>query len=253
MADINGAKLSYEVSGEGDPLLLLHAGVADSRMWDEQFSPLAQHFQVIRFDLRGFGRSNMPPGSFAYHEDVNGLLNFLQLDKVALIGLSFGSQIALDFTLAHPEKVTALVLGAPSVSGHSPAEEVEQFFAAEEAALARGDLATATELNLRMWVDGPQRAPAQVKPAVRERVREMQYHAFTIPMPDDVEMESLLPPAIGRLAEVKGADVNHCRRARCPKRTGAGRQAGGRDSGSAGSGYAGGGPSAQYGAAGRVQ
>jgi 3-oxoadipate enol-lactonase len=80
---------------------------------------------------------------------------------------------------------------------------VRQFGAEEEALLERGDLTAATELNLRMWVDGPRRISDQVNPAVRERVREMQYHAFTIPEPEGIEERPLIPPAIGRLAEVR--------------------------------------------------
>jgi pimeloyl-ACP methyl ester carboxylesterase len=203
MAGIHGAQVYYEVSGAGHPLLLLHAGIADSRMWDEQFHVFAKHFQVIRYDLRGYGRTIVQPGRFAYHEDVNGLLTFLGVERAHLAGISFGSRIALDFALAYPEKATALVLGAPSVSGNTPMEDVKKFVAEEEAALERGDLVGAAELNVRMWVDGPHRAPDQVAPAVRDRVREMQYHAFTLPVPDDVAVEPLAPPALARLAEVQ--------------------------------------------------
>ncbi len=202
-ADVNGARLYYKVSGEGHPLLLLHAGVADSRMWDDQFSVFAQHYNVIRYDLRGFGQSAMPPGLFSSHEDVAGLLNFLNVEKAYVIGQSFGGYIAIDFTLAYPEMVDALVLGAPNVSGYELSEEVERFCAEEEEALDRGDLAAATELNLRMWVDGPNRTPDQVNPAVRERVREMQLHAFSLSTPEDVEEQPLTPPAIMRLAEIQ--------------------------------------------------
>ncbi|NIO68951.1 MAG: alpha/beta fold hydrolase [Anaerolineae bacterium] len=203
-AEVNGAKLYYEESGEGHPLLLLHAGVADSRMWDDQFGVFAQHYKVIRYDLRGFGKSAMPPGLFSSHEDVAGLLDFLNIEKAYVIGQSFGGYIAIDFTLAHPEMVEALILGAPNVSGYEPSsEEVQRFCTEEEEALNRGDLAGATELNLCMWVDGPNRTPDQVNPAVRERVREMQLHVFSLPEPEGVEEQPLTPPAINRLGEIR--------------------------------------------------
>jgi len=203
-AEVNGARLYYKVGGEGRPLLLLHAGVADSRMWDDQFSVFAQHYKVIRYDLRGFGKSAMPPGLFSSHEDVAGLLNFLNVEKAYVIGQSFGGYVAIDFTLAHPGMVDALVLGAPNVSGYEPSsEEIQRFCAEEEDALNRGDLAGATELNLRMWVDGLNRTPDQVNPTVRERVREMQLFAFSLPEPEDVEEQPLTPPAITRLAEIR--------------------------------------------------
>jgi 3-oxoadipate enol-lactonase len=201
--DVQGAPLYYEVAGQGHPLLLIHAGVADSSMWDEQFQAFATHYQVIRYDMRGFGQSRFPAGPFAHLEDSAALLEFLGIKKTHLIGISFGGKVALDFTLAYPEKVSSLVLSAPSAGGHQPSADVKQFWEEEEALLERGDLEAATELNLRMWVDGPWRTPGQVDPTVRQRVYEMQYHAFTVPIPDEAEELSLDPPAITRLVEIQ--------------------------------------------------
>ena len=203
MANINGAQLYYEVKGDGYPLVLLHAGVADSRMWDQQIDVFSQFYRVIRFDMRGFGRSSLPPGTFSNTEDVRGLLDYLQVDEAYLLGLSFGGLVALDFTITYPEYVKALILGAPSVSGDEPSERIKQFWDDEEMALENDDLEAATELNLQMWVDGPRRQPEQVSTLVRERVREMQLHVFEIPVPDDVEEIPITPPAVERLGEVK--------------------------------------------------
>jgi len=199
---VQGAPLYYEVTGQGQPLLLIHAGVADSRMWDEQFEVFARQYRVVRYDLRGFGQSSFPAGAFANYADPAALLDFLNIKQAHVIGISFGGKIALDFTLAYPERVLSLVLVAPSVGGHKPAAEVLRFGEEEDALLERGDLAGATELNLRMWVDGPRRTAEQVDAAVRQKVREMQDHAFTVAIPDEVEELSLNPPAITRLAEV---------------------------------------------------
>ena len=197
-----GARLYYEIAGQGAPLLLLHAGIADSRMWDEQFAIFAQHYRVIRYDLRGFGKSEVPAQPFSYVEDIAHLLDFLRIEKAALVGASFGGKVALDFTLTHPEGVSVLILVAPSVGGATPPPEVLQFNADEEAALEHGDLVAATEINLRMWVDGPKRTPEQVDPQVRERVSIMQHHAFTVPIPETAEELDITPPAINRLNEV---------------------------------------------------
>lgn len=202
-ASVNGAHLAYDADGHGHPLLLLHAGVADSRMWDGQFPVFAQHYRTIRYDLRGFGRSPMPPGPYAGYEDVAGLLDYLQIDKVHLLGISNGGRVALDFALAHPARVTALILAAPSIGGDTPSPRIRQFWEDEEAALARGDLEAATELNLRLWVDGPQRRPGQVNPGVRARVRVMQLQTFQIPIPDDAQEIAPMPPAIERLDQVQ--------------------------------------------------
>jgi 3-oxoadipate enol-lactonase len=197
-----GAHLYYEVAGEGFPLLLIHAGVADSSMWDEQFSVFAQHYRVIRYDIRGFGKSEIAAGPNSNHGDVAALFKHLDIEKAHIIGISFGGLIALDFTLAYPEMVADLILVTPSISGDQPSELVQQFAAEEEACLEKGDLAAATEVNLRMWVDGPKRSPEQVSPEVRERVRQMQLHAFTTVVPEGAEEVELTPPANVRLSEV---------------------------------------------------
>jgi pimeloyl-ACP methyl ester carboxylesterase len=203
IANINGAQLYYEVKGTGHPLLLVHAGVADSRMWEAQLKAFSKKYQVIRFDLRGYGRSNMPSGSFSNHADIKTLLDFLGINEVYLLGISFGGMIALDFTLAYPEYVKALVLGAPSVGGASPSERVRQFWGEEDALLEKGDFEGATELNLKLWVDGPHRNADQVSAEVRELVREMQLNIFKKEIPADLEEIELEPSAIERLGKVE--------------------------------------------------
>lgn len=200
--DVQTASLYYEVAGAGHPLLLLHAGIADSRMWDDQFPIFAQHYRTMRYDLRGFGQSRWEAGPFAAYEDPMALFDLLDVQKAHVIGISLGANIALDFALAHPERVASLILVAPGVGGTQPSEQIRRFFQEEDALIEKGDLSAATELNLRLWVDGPQRTPAQVNPTVRQRVYEMQYHAFTIPMPEGADEQELQPPAITRLAEV---------------------------------------------------
>jgi pimeloyl-ACP methyl ester carboxylesterase len=202
-AEIGGARIVYEVAGAGHPLLLIHAGIADSRMWDDQWPAFGERYRTIRYDLPGYGHSQLPAGPAAIHEDVAALLRFLHVERTHIVGISFGGRIALDFTLTHPEMVSALVLVCPSVSGETPSEEVERFGDEEDALLEAGDSDGATELNLRMWVDGPRRTPEQVDPRVRERVREMQRHAFSVPMPEGFSLRRLDPPAIERLSEIR--------------------------------------------------
>jgi pimeloyl-ACP methyl ester carboxylesterase len=201
-AEINNAQLYYEVKGEGHPLILLHAGVADSRMWDDQFDVFAEKYRVVRFDYRGFGRSSMPAGSFSNIEDVRALLDFLEIASSYIIGISFGGLIAIDFTVAYPERVDALILGAPSVSGDTPSDGVRQFWQEEDEMVDNGDLAGATELNLRLWVDGLHREAGEVDSAVRQMVYDMQMNIFQKDVPDDIEEIDPDSPAIDRLDEL---------------------------------------------------
>ena len=201
-APINGAQIYYEVAGAGQPMILLHAGVADGRMWDDQFDEFAQRYRVVRFDWRGFGRSAMPSSPLGFHDDVAGLLEFLEMDSAIVVAISFGGMVALDFALAYPEKVAALVLGAPSIGGEMPTERIRQFWREENAAMERGDLDTAVELNLRLWVDGIHRQPDEVDTTVRTKVGQMQREIFQMDIPDEVEEVEIEPEAYGRLAEI---------------------------------------------------
>ncbi|MGH2479126.1 MAG: alpha/beta fold hydrolase [Ktedonobacteraceae bacterium] len=201
--EINGASLYYEVAGAGDPLVLVHAGVADSRMWDAQFEVFAQQYRVVRYDWRGYGKSIVPVVPFALHEELAELLKHLGIERTHIVGISYGGQITLDFALAHPTMVEKLVLTVPGISGARPSPEQMKYNEAEEAALEAGDLDDATEITLRTWVDGPDRTSDQVDPTVREQVRLMQRQAYDIPFPEGAEGLELEPPAIGRLKEIK--------------------------------------------------
>jgi 3-oxoadipate enol-lactonase len=202
-AEIDGAQIYYEVAGAGHPLLLIHAGVADSRMWDDQWALFAQHYRVIRLDMAGYGQSQVPNRPFASHAQVAQLLTLLGAERAHVVGVSWGGRVALDFALVYPQMLDALVLVCPSVSGEEPAEDVQRFGEEEERLIELGDLDAASELNVRTWVDGPHRGPEQVDPSVRDRVRMMQHLAFTIPEPEGAALIRLDPPAIGRLAEVR--------------------------------------------------
>ncbi|QBD83094.1 alpha/beta fold hydrolase [Ktedonosporobacter rubrisoli] len=201
--EIQKAPLYYEVAGQGPALLLLHAGVADSRMWDEQFPSFAQHYRALRYDLRGFGKSQYPAAPFANHADPAELLKHLGLAQAHIVAASWGGKIALDFALTHQEMVSSLILVAANIGGYEPPEDEVRFGEQEEQLIASGDLEGATELNLRMWVDGPLRKPEQVNPRVRQRVYDMQYQAFINPVPDGAELLNIDPPANQRLSEIQ--------------------------------------------------
>ena len=202
MIRVEGASLYYELAGAGPEVVLLHAGVADSRMWDEQFEYLAKSYSVVRFDFRGFGRSEVGGGAFTDFDDVAAVMDAVGFEKAVVIGLSFGARVAVDFVLVHPSRVRALILSGPMVGGFRGGEDLSRFSDAEAAALERGDLQQAVEINLRTWVDGVGRDSAAVKKTVRDRVAQMQRLAFEKEVPDDAVGNSLEPAAIGRLGEI---------------------------------------------------
>lgn len=200
-AEVDGARLYYETAGTGYPLVWVHAGVADCRMWDPQFGPFAGRYRVARYDARGFGRSPMPDGPFTPSRDLAGVLDTLGMARAHLVGASMGAVGVIDLALTAPERVGALVLVSPAVAGHRWSEAVRRFGAAEDAALERGDVEAAVELNVRMWVDGPRRSPEQVDPVLRKQVWDMQRHAFGLPAGDGIP-QVVEPPAITRLGDI---------------------------------------------------
>ncbi len=200
-ADVYGARLYYEMMGMGHPLVLIHAGIADSRMWDDQFTDFAEHYRVIRYDIRGFGKSAMPAGPSSTSRDLYGLLTALGIARAYVVGLSIGGGIAIDFTLRYPEMVSALVLVASGLGGTQPSAEMRRADATVDAALERGGIDAAVEAENRLWVDGPKRTPDQVDPTVRARVSEMNGALYRLPEVD-APRERLDPPAIGRLGEI---------------------------------------------------
>src|SRR5215217_5255261 len=200
IAAVNGAQIAYDVVGSGPPVLLLHAGIGDRRMWAAQVPAFAEHFTVIRYDARGFGQTRKPDASFSPYADAIALLDHLDISRAHFIGVSMGSQTAIEAAIAAPERVSALVaVAARTGTPVSPTlragwDRVNELYEA-------GDIAGAVEYELRMWVDGPERGPDAVDPEMRERVREMNGALF---VRDDEAGEEvpLDPPADQRLAEI---------------------------------------------------
>jgi len=202
-AAVNGAQIYYEIAGSGHPLVLVHAGIADRRMWDTQFPVFAQHYRVIRYDMRGFGQTAMVAGPFAHHDDLHGLLTSLGVERAYLIGCSKGGSTIIDFALEHPEMVDALVPvgsapGGTEFSGDPPKQWEEM-----TAAFKKGDLWRTSELEVQIWVDGPTRTPDQVDPAIRDLVREMNMIALATESAKLGSEQALEPPAINRLDEIR--------------------------------------------------
>src|ERR1044072_826236 len=106
MARVNGTSLYYETKGKGFPIVFVSGGgILDRRGWDEQFETFAKHYRVVRYDVRGIGKSARPQGPFSHSEDLYALLSFLKIKRAHVAGLSVGGAIAIDFALEHPEVV----------------------------------------------------------------------------------------------------------------------------------------------------
>ncbi|MDB5074996.1 MAG: alpha/beta fold hydrolase [Chloroflexi bacterium] len=201
--EVDGAPIFYEVAGEGPALVLIHEGIADSRMYDGQFMSLAQRYRVVRYDLHGFGRSGTPKQAYTHHGALRTLLQHLSIDRTAILGMSLGGMIAIDFALTYPEMVGTLLLLASGVGGYLPGEATAALAAPMADAFKAGDFLRAIELSVRFWVDGPNRGPEEVDSAIRERVRSMYTDVLRRSRDGGRQADSLQPPACTRLGEIR--------------------------------------------------
>ncbi|MGH3118444.1 MAG: alpha/beta fold hydrolase, partial [Gaiellales bacterium] len=151
----------------------MHAAVGDRRLWDAQMETFAERHRVVRCDLRGYGEAPLPAGPFSYVDDMCALFDHCGIEGAAVVGNSFGGKVALELTLRHPERVSALVLVGSALDGQEPSPDLAAFGDEEDALLEAGRIDEAVELNLRTWL-------GTVDPATRERVGAMQRRAFEL-------------------------------------------------------------------------
>jgi pimeloyl-ACP methyl ester carboxylesterase len=160
--EVNGGRLWLEETGSGPAVLFIHGGLGDSRLWEPQARSLADHFRTIRFDLRFYGRSESPGIAFSAVDDVIGLLDALEIERAALVGLSLGGALALDVALLHPERVWAIAHVAGGVSGVALDAYTDEQERAYEAAVEAGDIERAMDIDFDVW------APLGVNDTLRD-------------------------------------------------------------------------------------
>ncbi|MFM9370821.1 alpha/beta fold hydrolase [Streptomyces sp. Da 82-17] len=171
---VDGGRLAYrDTGGPGAPLVLLHGGFLDHRMWQHQLPYFAREFRVLAPDARGHGASDNASEPFRPADDVAALLRRLDLGPAVLVGVSMGGGTAVDVALEHPELVRALVVTAAGTSEAVFADPwVLGVQAEQQRAFEAGDPAAWVEAYLQ-FASGPHRALAEVDPAVVALMRDM--------------------------------------------------------------------------------
>ncbi|HEX5031855.1 MAG TPA: alpha/beta fold hydrolase [Candidatus Eisenbacteria bacterium] len=198
----NGAKIAYEVEGTGTPVLFIHAGIANMRMWDHQVAGLRDRYRLIRYDCRGFGLTETEKVSFSNRADIAALLDHLGERSAHVVGLSRGGVIGLDFAIENPERVRSLVFAAGGISGYdSPASSPEAFDEADRLE-ERRDWDALSDWETRHWVDGPGQRPDRVPASLRAQVHEWILSNYRAEK-ESGQPQPLRPPAVGRLTELK--------------------------------------------------
>lgn len=153
------AALAVEVVGSGDPVVFLHAGVCDSRMWRAQLDAVGANNKAIAYDRRGFGETHAEKEEFSAVADLVAVIDAVANGRPAiLVACSQGGGVALDAALRHPSYVRALVLISPNVTGSPPAiyaPEIKGLMAQLQEAEAVGDLDRVNAMKARLLLDGP--------------------------------------------------------------------------------------------------
>ena len=199
-AEVEGARLYYEIAGSGPPVVLLHAFTLDTRMWDDQYELLTREYRVVRYDARGFGRSSLPTAGQPYSpvDDLLALMKHLDVHKPHLVGLSMGGRFALDVVVSQPNAARSLVFVDGVIGGWQWSKAWLDSYAPIVAAGRRGDVAAAKAA----WLAHPLFAPAREKPAVAARLKQMvdDYSGWHFTHTDPARM--LAPPAVAQLGRV---------------------------------------------------
>ncbi len=192
-APVNGTRLYYEVVGSGPTLVFLHAFGCDLRLWDAQVAHFARRYRVVRYDARGYGKSDVPAGTpYAHAEDLRALLDYLDISAAALCGCSMGGQNAIELALRHPTRVSALILVSASLQGFPFSREMIELFTAIGSAARMSGVEAARAVFLASDVVGA--AADAVRPMLADYSGWHWLH--------DGAVETLKPPMMERLGEI---------------------------------------------------
>jgi pimeloyl-ACP methyl ester carboxylesterase len=199
---VNGGTLAAVQMGEGLPVVFLHAGVCDKRMWEAQMAVVAEDgWQAIAYDRRGYGETESADVPFSHLDDLDAVLRQLDIHAAVLVGCSLGGGLAIDFALRYPGRVLGLVLIGTSVTGSpwTATEAEQQIEAAEEDAFERGDWDMLNRVQAHEWLDGPRAQSGRVGGAVRELFLDMNRVALNKP---GLSQEERPPEAWSRVGNV---------------------------------------------------
>lgn len=203
--ELGDGTMYYETAGQGPAVVLSHAAFIDSRMYDAQWRALANHYQVVRYDMIGYGQSSPATGPRCRRDDLRRLLDHLGIDKAHFVGCSNGGQLSLDLGLETPERVLSMTLVDATPSGFEPQGEPPRYIMEMFGAMQSGDIDQANELATRIWFDGSFREPDEVNSTLREGILMMNRIPVaqnTFLIADMQPANPLDPPALIRLDDV---------------------------------------------------
>jgi pimeloyl-ACP methyl ester carboxylesterase len=201
--ETNGARIAYDVNGSGEPVVLIHAGIANRSQWDAQVDALKDAYRVIRYDTRGFGETETDAVEFSNRADIAALLDHLGERSAHVVGMSRSGSISLDFAIEFPDRVRSLVVAAGGVGGfESPNGTPEETFAESERMWEAKDWERLADWEADFWVDGPGQPSGRADPAVRAKVHDWILTNYRAEK-EEGQPIVLDPPANQRLGELR--------------------------------------------------
>jgi 3-oxoadipate enol-lactonase len=202
--DVPGGRVWAQVAGEGPAVLLIHAGIADARMWDPQWAALTAGHRVARYDTRGFGRTDTDAVPFSNRADAIAVLDAAGIDRAVVVGCSRGGSIALDTAVEYPDRIRGVAWVCGGISGFDMEDSAELLaLDEEEERLAEAkDWAKLADFDVRLWVDGVGQPEGRADAGVRELVRRMCLETYE---QEKTEGQPIVldPPAFARLDSLR--------------------------------------------------
>ncbi|MEO5965145.1 MAG: alpha/beta fold hydrolase [Candidatus Limnocylindrales bacterium] len=202
--ETNGARIWAQAAGDGPGVVLVHAGIADARMWDPQWSALAAGHRVVRYDCRGFGRTDTDDVAFSNRADLVAVMDATGVDRAVLVGCSRAGSIVIDTALEYPDRVAGIAWVCGGLSGSEVEDTPEELamFERGEALVQVKDWAGLADLDVAIWIDGVGQPAGRAPAAVRDLVRTMCLETYE---QEKVEGQPIVldPPALERLGEIR--------------------------------------------------
>jgi 3-oxoadipate enol-lactonase len=201
---VPGGTLWAQWAGTGTGVVLIHAGIADARMWDPQWDRLVREHRTARYDTRGFNRTTTEDVPFSNRADVIAVMDAARMDRAVLVGCSRGGSIALDTALEYPDRVSGLVWVCGGVSGAEVDDlpEATALFDRQEPLFEAKDWEALADLDVQIWIDGVGQPAGRAAESVRTLVRQMCLETYTKEL-EEGQPIVLDPPALGRLGELR--------------------------------------------------
>lgn len=204
---VPGGTLHIRVQGDGPPILLVHAGIADLRSWDPLVPLLVgAGYRAVRYDTRGFGQSRSDDVEYSNRADLRAVLDELGIGRAAFVGNSRGAMIALDTLLESPERCAAFAWaggGIGGFDGRTTDEEMAVFEAADALEESGADPEALADLEVRIWADGIGQPEGRAPAWLRDQLREMDLPLLQPGRVTGRPIPLAPPPANERLADIR--------------------------------------------------